>query len=125
MTTPGDMCSCEIISVASPDGEIVLMRLVGEIDLHSMPVLQDALARVRLLAPHRLVVDVAELRFCSSRGLALLMEACAGVVQQGAGYHLCGLSASVGRLMSVLWPEVAAEVAAEAVTAGEAAVATV
>ena len=56
------------------DGESLRLRLLGELDLASTPILKDRLARVR--AEKRLVrLDLSGLEFIDSSGIHLLIAA--------------------------------------------------
>lgn len=57
---------------ALPDAAV--LRLSGELDMASAPLLAQELERTADRDVDRVVVDVAELEFCDSSGLAVLMS---------------------------------------------------
>lgn len=61
--------------VIAPDGDMVRLRLRGELDLASYPVLERALRDAERAPQSALVVDLAELTFCDSGGVVLLVQA--------------------------------------------------
>jgi hypothetical protein len=69
------LCSCTSTSLSSPAGEVIVLRVAGEVDLSTVSVLQAALADSVARGPCHLVVDLAGLTFCSARGLTLLVGA--------------------------------------------------
>lgn len=56
---------------AVSDGKI---RLAGELDVATVPRLRTALAGSLARRPARLILDLTELDFCDSTGLALLVQ---------------------------------------------------
>jgi anti-anti-sigma factor len=65
-----DIFNAETICI--DDGAIV--RLCGELEVTTAGSLRDCLARVVLTGPTRLVLDLSELEFCDSAGLAVFVE---------------------------------------------------
>ncbi|MFE9428304.1 STAS domain-containing protein [Kitasatospora sp. NPDC006697] len=57
------------------EGEAVIVRLDGEVDLEDRQPLQQALARVAQTRPPRLIVDLTGLVFCHSVCLNALLAA--------------------------------------------------
>ena len=55
------------------------LRLVGEVDLSSLPVLTDHVHRVLDAAPSRLAFDLREVSFMDSSGIGVLIEVAAAV----------------------------------------------
>lgn len=56
-------------------GDRVTLTVSGELDLAGAPILEDALARAEQLHPARLVLDLSQVGFIDSRGLAALLRA--------------------------------------------------
>lgn len=56
------------------EGDDALVRVAGELDISTSPDLQDALAELTG-SPRRVVVDLSDLEFCDSTGLAALLGA--------------------------------------------------
>ena len=59
-------CSCEF--AIEPGGDIVVLRVVGEIDLLSLHILRDALSAAADRHPADLIVDLAGVAFCCCMG---------------------------------------------------------
>jgi anti-sigma B factor antagonist len=98
------LCSCTATSIPSRAGEILVLRVAGEVDLLTITVLQGALTSGLARGPCHLLVDLAELTFCSVRGLSLLVEAGRTAAVQGTGYSVTAASRQASRAWTVLWP---------------------
>lgn len=101
------LCSCELATELGPAGPILVLHAVGEIDLFTLPVLQQALTAAIEKRPADLVVDLAAVGFCCVRGFAVLASA-AGTAQtktNRTGYALSGLPPHLDRFATLLWPE--------------------
>jgi anti-sigma B factor antagonist len=61
----------------APAGGVARIRLVGELDMMTAPLLGGALERLRTPAVHTVVVDMSELGFVDSFGVATLATAAA------------------------------------------------
>jgi anti-sigma B factor antagonist len=79
------------------------LRVAGEVDLSTVPVLQAALADSLVRGPCHLVVDLAGLTFGSARALTLLVDAGRTAAGQGTGYTVSAASELVIRLWMLLW----------------------
>jgi anti-sigma B factor antagonist len=98
------LCSCTATSIPSPAGEVLVLRVAGEVDLLTIAVLQGALTCGLARGPCHLLVDLAELTFCSVRGLSVLVEAGRTAAVQGTGYSVTAASRQANRAWTVLWP---------------------
>lgn len=98
------LCSCTATSTPSPAGEVLVLRVAGEVDLLTIAILQDALTSGLARGPRHLLVDLAELTFCSVRGLSLLVQAGRTATGQGTGYSVAAVSRGTNRAWAVLWP---------------------
>ncbi len=99
------LCSCSAMSLPSPTGEVIVLRVAGEVDLCSLPVLRAALTEVLSRRAEHVIVDLAELRFCSVRGLAVLVDAGDTANGQATNYALCGASRQANRVWALGWPD--------------------
>ena len=63
------------VAGVSGDGDAVVVRLQGEIDLYNTSALKEALAEALERGPRRLVVDLSGVTFIDSTGLGALVEA--------------------------------------------------
>ena len=57
------------------DGDAVVVRLAGELDLYNAHLVREALFESVAESPRRLVVDLARVRFIDSTALGVLIEA--------------------------------------------------
>jgi anti-anti-sigma factor len=78
-----------------------LLRLTGDLEHDTAPVLRGALARCDDAHSARILVDCTALAFCDSTGLNLLLGARAGAQARGAEIALVGLSPTVARVFEV------------------------
>ncbi|WP_410595563.1 STAS domain-containing protein [Amycolatopsis sp. lyj-23] len=53
----------------------VVLEVAGEVDLHSSPVLEAAIAEARASGPELLVIDLSEVSFLASIGITILLKA--------------------------------------------------
>lgn len=53
--------------------------------------------------PAHLVVDLGHLRYCSTRGTGMLVQAGLIAAERDVGYALCGLSSHLDRIWSTVW----------------------
>jgi len=97
-------CSCTTISIPSPAGEVLVLRVAGAVDMLTIAVLQSALTGGLARGSCHLLVDLAELTFCDVRGLALLIQANHTAVGQGTGYAVSAASSQATRVWTILWP---------------------
>ncbi len=102
---PAPLCSCSAISLRVPTGEVIVLRVAGEVDLGSLPVLRAALTEVLSRRAEHVIVDLAELRFCSVRGLAVLVDAGGTATGQATNYALCAASRQANRVWALGWSD--------------------
>ncbi len=98
-------CFCEVATEPGPGGDIVVLRVAGEIDMLTLPVLKDALGAAMARRPADLVVDLAGVGFCCVRGFALLAAAARNAQTCGTAYALSGLSPRLNRVATLHEPE--------------------
>jgi len=63
------------VAGVSGDGDAVVVRLQGEIDLYNAPALKEGLADALAREPRRLVVDLSDVTFLDSTALGAFVEA--------------------------------------------------
>ncbi|MEV0582566.1 STAS domain-containing protein [Nonomuraea sp. NPDC050310] len=77
----------------------VVVRLAGELDVSTAPLLgavvQDALGE----APKQVVIDVESLTFCDSNGLEALLDARDAAAAAGAGFRLSHVHGTLQRVL--------------------------
>lgn len=100
----GVLCACGATSFSSPAGEIIVLQVAGDVDLLTLAMLQAALTDGLARRPCHLIVDVAEMTFCSGQGMALLVMAGSTATESGTAYAVTAASRHVNRIWSVLWP---------------------
>lgn len=100
----GVLCACRATSFSSAAGEIIVLQVGGDVDLLTLAVLQAALTDGLARRPCHLIVDVAEMRFCSGQGMALLVMAGRTAAGLGTAYAVTAASGHLNRMWSVLWP---------------------
>lgn len=98
-------CFCEVATELGPGGDVVLLRVAGEIDMLSLAVLRDALGVAMARQPADLVVDLAGVVFCCVRGFLLLAGGARAAQNSGIGYALSGLNPHLDRVATLIGPE--------------------
>ncbi len=104
-TIPLPWCSLACATESFPDaaGEIIVLRVSGEVDLCTLPTLQTALDHSLDQHPAHLVVDLARMIFCSVRGLALLTQTRHTAARNAASYTVSGVLPHIERHWTLLW----------------------
>jgi anti-sigma B factor antagonist len=102
MPKPSLPCECSAAVLSSPVGDLVVLRVAGEVDLASVAVLDAALDEVLDRRPDHLVVDLTDLTFCSARGFATLARAARTAEANGITYGVRGASSRADRLWHLL-----------------------
>lgn len=113
-------CSCTLELTHGPAGPIVLLHVVGEIDMLTLPALEQSLTAAIDQRPCDLVIDLAAVVFCCVRGFVLIATTAATAQANGVGYAVSGLPPHLARIASLVWsghPGVPYRSAAAAVTA--------
>ncbi len=85
--------------VPAPDQ--VVVRLTGEVDLSSAPLLGDGLSQAGGLGTRQVVVDVAGARFWDLSGLYELTEFTADLAAEGRSCRIVGAPAATRRLIEL------------------------
>ncbi|MFJ9523149.1 STAS domain-containing protein [Kitasatospora sp. NPDC101801] len=81
------------------DGGLVC-RIAGDLDIDSLAPAQEALAGA-LRDSRLVVVDLAQVRFCDSSGLNMLLLARTSALAAGTGLRLAAVSQPVQRLLEI------------------------
>jgi anti-sigma B factor antagonist len=79
----------------------VVVRLDGELDMASAPMLQSALERAEEHESSALVIDLGHLRFMDSTGLRIILLECERCRSSGRRFALTPGSSQVQRLFAV------------------------
>jgi anti-sigma B factor antagonist len=86
-------------TTALADG--ILVRPTGDIDLSCSPALRQHLAAAQLDKPRRLVIDLSEVPYMDSSGIATLLEAMQIARRNGTRLVLCGLREKVRSIIEI------------------------
>lgn len=117
---PAVTCWCGLDTETGPAGPILVLRVAGEIDMLTVPLVRTALRTAQEQAPGDLVVDLAGVTFCCVRGFALLADAAHAALAAGTRLAVSGLNDHLDRITTILWldePMVRYRSVAAAVTA--------
>lgn len=99
----GSLLSCAIESSQCAAGEIIVVRVVGEVDLCTIPILQAALDACLDQGPAYLAVDLAQMTFCSAWGLDLLTQIGRIAAAAATGYAVTGVLPRINRVWTLCW----------------------
>lgn len=87
------------VDIAEIEG-VAVVRLAGDIDLQSSPKVRKAL--LQCLAERRdMLVDLAEVAYIDSSGVASLVEAFQGARRNGTRFGLVGVSSAAMRVLQL------------------------
>ncbi len=102
---PAAWCSfcCTTESLLCAVGEIIVVRVAGEVDLCTLPVLQAALGEGLDHHPTHLLVDLARMTFCSARGLDLLIHIGHTTAETATRFAVCGVAPQIDRVWALAW----------------------
>jgi anti-sigma B factor antagonist len=78
-----------------------VLPLEGEIDLHISPRVSAALAAMIEQKPQRLVVDLSNVSYIDSSGLAVLIEGMQNVEAYGGKFILAGIQENVKPIFEI------------------------
>jgi anti-sigma B factor antagonist len=78
-----------------------VLPLKGEVDLHVSPTVTASLSEMINKKPERLVVDLSEVSYIDSAGLAALIEAMQKVEGYGGKFMLAGLQETVRSIFEI------------------------
>ena len=85
-TTPLSM------TVRQSEHAVVVIQVAGELDMSTGPALNEQLRNLLSVRPDRLVIDLSEVTFLGSSGLAVLVGARDTAAAQGTRLQLSGIS---------------------------------
>jgi anti-sigma B factor antagonist len=84
----------------TPTGQ--LLRVAGELDLHSSPEVREALEAITLSAGELFVIDLSGITFCDSSGITALVSARNRALAAEAGIALAGVPDHLRRVLQML-----------------------
>jgi anti-sigma B factor antagonist len=82
-------------------GDATILRLLGEIDLSRAPALRHHLNEALGSHPPRLIIDLAEVPYMDSSGVATFVEAMQVARRTGSALVLCGLQERVRSIFEI------------------------
>ena len=88
-------------NITSRKNRSKVVPLKGEIDLHVSPTVTAALTEVIDQKPERFVVDLSEVSYIDSAGLAALIQAMQKVEGYGGKFMLSGLQETVRSIFEI------------------------
>lgn len=101
---PAAWCSfcCSTESWLCAAGEIIVLRVKGEVDLCSLPILQAALGECLEQHPAHLLVDLAGMTFCSAQGLDLIIQT-GCTIADTTSFAVSGVPPRIDRVWTLVW----------------------
>ena len=81
--------------------DAIVVHLTGELDMATAERALDALRGTDLSAAHSLVVDLADVSFCDSSGLRLLLHLRQAMVEHGGAFDAVGAHGIVASTIDV------------------------
>lgn len=95
--------SCTTEALLCSGGEIIVLRVGGELDLCTLATLQSTLDDCLNQRPAHLVVDLARMTFCSVRGLTLLTQADRIAAAKATRYAVSAVPSRIDRIWTLMW----------------------
>lgn len=95
----GDVEGFVVKSETITDGYI--LKPVGDVDLSRSPVLRTEIADMQTRHPNRLVIDLTEVPYMDSSGVATLVEAMQVARKVGSKLVLCGMQNKVKAIFEI------------------------
>ncbi|NJP35534.1 STAS domain-containing protein [Micromonospora thermarum] len=89
------------VTYAERDGDTARLRLSGELDLSTAAELNAVLDRLAAAGAHRFLVDLSDLTFCDSTGIAAFVRADNRAAARGGWLRLTGATGRVHRVLQV------------------------
>lgn len=88
------------VSVRHENGNVIL-RPEGEIDLSRAPAFRQAIAGATSTSPQRVIVDLEQVSYMDSSGVATLVEAMQNARRNGYTLVLCGMHDRVRSIFEI------------------------
>ncbi|MGW5671303.1 STAS domain-containing protein [Micromonospora sp. NPDC003776] len=89
------------LAYADWDGGGACLRLVGELDMSTVPQLNDALDRLAAEGQRRFLIDLTDLTFCDSTGIAAFVRGDNRAAAAGGWLRVTGATGRVARVLEV------------------------
>jgi anti-anti-sigma factor len=95
-------CTTESLGYCAA-GEIIVLRVAGEVDLYTLPVLRAAMDDGLDQHPAHLIIDVSRMTFCSAQGLDLLTQTGHTTTKKAIGYAVSSVLPQIDRIWTLCW----------------------
>jgi anti-sigma B factor antagonist len=92
----------DFLAAAHATGPGHVLELTGELDFHTAPQVRAALQSVTLHPGQQLVIDLAQVTFCDSSGIASLVAARNHAESAQAGIALAAVPEEVARIFRII-----------------------
>ncbi|MET8308774.1 STAS domain-containing protein [Micromonospora sp. NPDC005173] len=86
---------------AGREDDVVCLRLAGELDLSTAAELAAAIDRLSDAGEHRVLLDLTDLAFCDSTGMAVFVRGDNRAAAEGGWLRLTGATGRVERVLRV------------------------
>ncbi|GIJ09483.1 STAS domain-containing protein [Micromonospora andamanensis] len=90
-----------VTHVDDDDGGPTRLRLAGELDMISAPRLNAVIDRLASAGQRRLLIDLTELTFCDSTGIAVFVRGDNRAAAEGGWLRITGAVGRVARVLAV------------------------
>jgi anti-anti-sigma factor len=90
------------VSTEIVDGRVTVLAVRGELERDSMQILGAAADAALDAGTTRLVLDLAQLTFCDSSGLRLLVEVHRRAADRGASLHLAEVRPNIAKVIQLV-----------------------
>lgn len=74
------------------DQDVVLVEVIGEVDMHTVPRTRAFLAQITVAVPRHLILDLTDVSFLASSGIGLLVAADRAAEGIHGRLHLLGVT---------------------------------
>ncbi len=81
--------------------QVMVLTLAGDVDLHRTPELQQELVRAVEKHPRRIVLDLENVQYMDSSGVASLVKLLSSARRQNIELKLCGLAQKVRSIFEI------------------------
>jgi anti-sigma B factor antagonist len=88
--------------LSDTQGALRILALGGEIDLHFAPVLRTLLEQRTAMPPEALVLDLSEVTFIDSSGIAAIIEHLRSATRQASRFCIGGMSEAVKEVFEII-----------------------
>ncbi|MDG4823024.1 STAS domain-containing protein [Asanoa sp. WMMD1127] len=93
--------SAPLLIFSEPAGDLVRVRLAGELDMSTAPELLERITALAAGGTPRLLVELGALRFCDSAGLTVFVRGDRRCAEAGGWLRLTGANGHVARVIEI------------------------